>query len=1617
MMFISFRQNRERRNMKNRSTILKRILSGVLATATAVSMTLTGYVPKTQVTAKAASGFTSGQVGHDYTFSVNASGSYGRIKARLMSVDGSGNGTFQSYGMTWGAWPGGLGSSSDYGGCSNVASYTGVTNLVGYDRTGIISNFYNTYKDYMIGTPYLIQTSSPDSSYRAVLQSAAASYSSLGARYNNAWLGVEDDSSNAWCVNSNGYVYGSYRGNSFVVAPAFTLSASATVLLSGDTFGTKPQITRLSCSKSSEIVYAGNTRSVSDLIGTVSNDNGVTSAYTVSSAKGYLSGSSYTVPSNLSTDTTDTLTVTSTEVSSVKTTVTVNCYVDTPTTKYTSLTASYTGGTIYSGHAPTTGQFTAVAHYTTTYRSGKAATTSQKDVTLTSVSAPDTSAGTHAVTVSYTENGITQTASVNVTWTENTVKSKQYKKITVTYTGDNPRWKGTVPANSDFDVIASRTDTYMDGSTKDVNDEKITSFTKALKETSGTNYIYTITVNTNGQTLTEDVTVPWKDDSVAKSVLQSITATYDGTTVYTGHDPLNSHFTVTGSYSDTYSHGGTGSHTAVIGSDGFTTSGNNSTAGNATYTVKTKAINGDTITAEEKTTTCVVPITQNAIDKAIPAELDHITARYTGPAVYEKHNPLNSNFDVTGYYADFWLGGERTVRTTGQTETSYIISGSNELKDDKDTINEWTVTVGTGSAARSATAQVNFTTDKKVRELESQIAELNQQVSDLTSANEKLTNDLNAKTKEAENLRAQIADLQKQLDDADKTIKDQENTIEGLNNDKDTLTEENAAVTKERDNLQKQVDTLQGRLDKIEKEIGTTNTDKLKQMKSDADNYAGILEKYSNVVSKMVNGEPLTLDDMKTLAGGDKITALENELDANKKTITENQEKIQSLESDLDSAQNKAKQLESDLTDAKNTLKSLQDDVNTTKGQLKNAQDAVTEAQKKLDEQKDTIGTLNTQLKEAEDNVTEAQTKQQEISKELNDQKESYEKAIDKLNDEKLDTETKLQEAQKALEKAQEDYNTLKNSSDAQKEDLDNALEKIKEAQKTSEKLEAENEELKSQNGQQAKALELAQGSLTDANKDIEELNTKLGSMTDTNKKQQKDLESLSADIAALKVIVADYDATLAKYAKYLNIDTTGKTRDQIKKEIEDILKDYKSLKDKLDNASHEIDKYKKIIQMTPIVDKNTLTTPSDGEFVNNNILVLNPENGTKNIVDEISDSDDIVYQVVVREGDSSIITDAIKSYVSRNRYTIDDAHYIDIKVYKNGDFIGYASVFNENIYFVLKIPSVLTLDNVEYTVLREHNGVVEKLNTSTDIVNGDITVGSNKFSSFVVAHRTVGAGSNNGNGGSNSGNGNNSSGNNGTTDLYYGDNTSTTGNNDSNSSGNGSSSPLGGATIISDENGADNNGTSDTNGNGNSNSSGNSGSTDNNGSSNGSESETKQISGSTGSLSDDDLSKITIDSDVADGTYTYGDDGCWYDKNGNIISGIHNNGAEPKEGDTITVGDGDSDSSGSSDSDDGSGNGSDDGSDSSDGYSDDNDSSDGNSGSGSKIYTDGGSDDGTASEDASDSSDTSGNSTEYAKKSPKTSDDTPVIPYVLVVALFSAAAITGLKKRKDSRN
>ena len=227
MMFISFRQSRERRNMKTRSAILKRILSGVLAAATAVSMTLTGYVPKTQVTAKAASGFTSSQVGHDYTFSVNASGSYGRIKAKLMSVDGSGNGTFQSYGMTWGAWPGGLGSSSDYGGCSNVASYTGVTNLVGYDRTGIISNFYNTYKDYMIGTPYLIQTTSPDASYKAVLQSAAASYSSLGASHYCAWLGVGSDSYYAWFVSSDGSVSSYSRGGSYVVAPAFTLSASA----------------------------------------------------------------------------------------------------------------------------------------------------------------------------------------------------------------------------------------------------------------------------------------------------------------------------------------------------------------------------------------------------------------------------------------------------------------------------------------------------------------------------------------------------------------------------------------------------------------------------------------------------------------------------------------------------------------------------------------------------------------------------------------------------------------------------------------------------------------------------------------------------------------------------------------------------------------------------------------------------------------------------------------------------------------------------------------------------------------------------------------------------------------------------------------------------------------------------------------------------------------------------------------------------------------------------------------------------------------------------------------------------------------------------------------------
>lgn len=56
-----------------------------------------------------------------------------------------------------------------------------------------------------------------------MVRQSAASYSSLGASNNYAWLGVENDSNNAWYVNSNGNVNNNNRGNSYVVAPAFMI--------------------------------------------------------------------------------------------------------------------------------------------------------------------------------------------------------------------------------------------------------------------------------------------------------------------------------------------------------------------------------------------------------------------------------------------------------------------------------------------------------------------------------------------------------------------------------------------------------------------------------------------------------------------------------------------------------------------------------------------------------------------------------------------------------------------------------------------------------------------------------------------------------------------------------------------------------------------------------------------------------------------------------------------------------------------------------------------------------------------------------------------------------------------------------------------------------------------------------------------------------------------------------------------------------------------------------------------------------------------------------------------------------------------------------------------------
>ena len=160
------------------------------------------------------------------------------------------------------------------------------------------------------------KVSSQSGQYWEAFKTAAGNYSSFGASYSYAWTGTYGGYNGAYGVSSNGSVNGSNQSNSFVVPAAFNLNPSKVRLKGTDlTVATFSPSTGISANQSTQSVEEGSTVDLSQVISAVSyvggDNNGKSAQYTVQVSDGSVSGTKWTVPTGINTNTSVTLTITS----------------------------------------------------------------------------------------------------------------------------------------------------------------------------------------------------------------------------------------------------------------------------------------------------------------------------------------------------------------------------------------------------------------------------------------------------------------------------------------------------------------------------------------------------------------------------------------------------------------------------------------------------------------------------------------------------------------------------------------------------------------------------------------------------------------------------------------------------------------------------------------------------------------------------------------------------------------------------------------------------------------------------------------------------------------------------------------------------------------------------------------------------------------------------------------------------------------------------------------------------------------------------------------------------------------------------------------------------------
>ena len=303
--------------------VINMILAGVIATDTYYSLDSDKAYAAGGISSTMGTNAYNGGVVGGATLSVGSTYTFDGCEWRVAEAKDGGYVLVMTKGNTakgvmGGYWPGYIKNNNNYY-TSNVewediSSYYAGLKIV-YNDIKATENASASNGKGLYLVPYN-KVSSQSGQYWEAFKTAAGNCSSFGASYNNAWTGTYSGYGGAYGVVSGGNVNGNDQSDSFVVPAAFNLNPSKVRLKGTDlTVATFSPSTGISANQSTQSVEEGSTVDLSQVISAVSyvggDNNGKSAQYTVQVSDGSVSGTKWTVPTGINTNTSVTLTITS----------------------------------------------------------------------------------------------------------------------------------------------------------------------------------------------------------------------------------------------------------------------------------------------------------------------------------------------------------------------------------------------------------------------------------------------------------------------------------------------------------------------------------------------------------------------------------------------------------------------------------------------------------------------------------------------------------------------------------------------------------------------------------------------------------------------------------------------------------------------------------------------------------------------------------------------------------------------------------------------------------------------------------------------------------------------------------------------------------------------------------------------------------------------------------------------------------------------------------------------------------------------------------------------------------------------------------------------------------